>query len=86
MFIVLQEYVVAWRGVVCGWVVVVVVLMMMTITIIFNLNATTLYTHPCNNICAAGFTRDPSSLQRRWSADYVHVAPNGDTNGGKHPG
>ena len=85
MFIVLQEYDVVWRGVVCGWVVV-VVLMMMMITIIFNLNATILYTHPCNNICAAGFTRDLSSPQQRWSADYAHVAPNGDTNAGKHPG
>ncbi len=85
MFIVLQGYVVVWRGVVCGWVVV-MVLMMMMITIIFNLNVTTLYTHPCNKIFAEGFIRHLSSLQRRWSADYVHVAPNGATNAGKHPG
>ncbi len=88
MFIVLQEYVVVWCGVVCGWVVVVVVvavlMMMMTmmITIIFNLNATTWHTYPCNNMYAAGFT---SSLQRRWCADYLHVAPNGDTNAGDSP-
>jgi hypothetical protein len=85
VFIVLQEFVVVWCGVVCGWVVVVVavlMMMMMTmmITITLNLNATTRHTYHCNKIYAAGFTRDLSSLQRRWCADYLHVAPNGDTN------
>jgi len=64
VFIVLQEYVVAWRGVVCGWVVV-VVLMMMMITTIFNLNVTTLHTPLRQYMRVTNCTHTPATIYAR---------------------